>query len=141
MKRWICLFLSLLLTLTALPGVEAAPAERSDSWTALETIEDRAAARSAARSAEALAAVYADRTEEMVLAVRAAADYVPGSLERHGDFFFWETRDGRANGYSPSLRAELRAERQQTAAESAGIPAPLPVSDPANIPGNRDDNC
>ena len=140
MKRWICLMLSLLFFCAA-PSAAAAAAPsgaRADSWEALEAIEAQAAPQSAFQSEAALTAAYAARGDEMVRAVQDAADYVPGSMDRHGDFFFWQTADGRANGYAPSLRAALRI-GQRNAADCPESPVlPAAAADSGNIPGNRD---
>lgn len=110
MKRWISILLSGLLTVSLLSPVYARgepAAQRPDSWAAIEQIEKQAGADAGVQCLEAQEAAYAGSVDRMIRAVQAAPDYAAGSLIRHGDFFFWETTDGRVNGYSPSLRAEI----------------------------------
>ena len=139
MKRWISLLLSLLLLCAALPSAAAAHVGTSaGTWDAVQAIEDRAAPKETAMSAKDRTALYVSCVDEMIRAVQTAPDYVPGSLERHGSFFFWETRDGKANGYSPSLRAELLTQRQGDAERPEALDVLALASDPSNIPDNRD---
>ena len=142
MKKLLALLLAAALLWGVLPGAGAAGSGET-SWAALEALEARAAAGLAEQNAAGRAAAYAGSVDEMVLAVQQAGDYVPGSLERHGDFFFWRTADGRANGYSPSLRARIQT---GTPGELASIEAPAlpqgtqlpaPAADPANTADNR----
>ena len=108
MKRWIWLLLALVLATGSLFSVPRVSAAGGKSWDRLLAIESRADETAAAQTVEGRAALYASRGEQMIQAVCAASDYEPGSLERHGDFFFWRTTDGRANGYAPSFRARIR---------------------------------
>ena len=109
MKRLISLALSILLwvSLAAPCAAARAGSVRQCAWAAIEAIERNAAADVDVQALSARTAAYENAVDEMIRAVCAAPDYVPDSLDRHGDFFFWETTDGRANGYSPSLRARF----------------------------------
>ncbi|MBQ1589243.1 MAG: S-layer homology domain-containing protein [Oscillospiraceae bacterium] len=110
MNRWISFLLAALLSVSLLSPVYAlrGPEDQGpDSWAAIERIERQAGAEADLQSLAAREAAYAGSVDRMIRAVEAAPDYVDGSLIRHGDFFFWETADGRVNGYSPSLRAEI----------------------------------
>jgi hypothetical protein len=112
MKKWLALFLTLALTLSMIPNVFALhgshEAER-DVWDVISAIEDRADAEANAANAEDRIAAYNAKIEEIIDAVTSSSTYVPGTLERHGNFFFWVDTDGNPNGYSPSLRARQRA--------------------------------
>ncbi len=138
MRRWIALALTAIFVFClSAPAAAQSPSPGSvGSWEALGKIEAEQAVQCPPQAREALAAAYAQAIPRMIQAVQAAPDYVPGSLERHGDFFFWRSTDGRANGYSPSLRAEL-------ARDEAGT-EPLPSqphaarSETDNIPETRD---
>ena len=110
MNRWLSFLLAALLSVSLLSPVYAlrGPEDQGpDSWAAIERIERQAGAETDLQSLAAREAAYAGSVDRMIWAVEAAPDYVDGSLIRHGDFFFWETADGRVNGYSPSLRAEI----------------------------------
>ena len=135
--RWISLLLALVLTAELATPVAAAASRPGSSWAALAQLETQIEARLAAENEplceERLAAAYGQVIARMIRAVQSAPDYVPGSLDRHGDFFFWETADGRANGYSPSLRAELRQGREAEPVLSA-----LPGAEDGNTAGSRD---
>ncbi len=132
MRRWICALLAALLVVSCAPAARAAG---QPCWQALVQIETQARQTLLTQDADTLAAAYSLQTDRMIRAVQSAPDYVPGSLERHGDFFFWDTTDGRANGYSPFLRAQLCTASSGVAA--AALPE-LPASDGDNHPDNRD---
>ncbi len=135
MKRWICLLLTLAFATGSLFSVPRVSAAGGKSWDRLLAIESLADETAAAQTVEGRAALYASRGEQMIQAVCTAEDYVPGSLERHGDFFFWRTTDGRANGYAPSFRARIRDKN----ADTVQAAAPGPVLPDANaVPDNRD---
>lgn len=136
MKRWISLMLSALLLWATLPAAAARSAP--EAWTAIRAIEDRAEALCSPQGETERRGAYAREVDQMILAVQAAPDYLPGSLERHGDFFFWESRDGRANGYSPSLRAELRSRSGRGSPPPLEAAASLPLRETANVGGNRE---
>ncbi len=122
MKRAISVLLAALLSVSLLSPVYAlrGPADQGpDSWTAIERIERQAGAEADLQSLAAREAAYAESVDRMIRAVEAAPDYMDGSLIRHGDFFFWETADGRVNGYSPSLRAEISLQSRSEPADAA----------------------
>ncbi len=108
-RRWIALLLVGLLLAGLLPGVMAAAPEEADLWEQICAVEEAELAqagygetRTAQRPTAADFAAISPKVESLV---RASADCRPGSIERHGDFFFWESADGTPNGYSPRLRA------------------------------------
>ena len=158
MKRLISLALAILLCVSlAAPSAAAqASSVRQCAWAAIEAIERRSAAGVDILDLGQRTAAYENAVDEMIRAVCAAPDYVPGSLDRHGDFFFWETTDGRANGYSPSLRARIYLSASSPADDLSGTREHLsydqvgafsaaqnataaPTSDPELITaGNRD---
>ncbi|MBQ6280713.1 MAG: hypothetical protein IJK69_01480, partial [Oscillospiraceae bacterium] len=109
MKKWIALLLAVLLTTSLFPTVTAAKAEAdsSDIWAEIARIEDGAINARTVQT-EAAAAAYAANVDKIIAAVEASDAYVPGSIIRHGDFFYFTTTDGQVNGYSPRLRAKIR---------------------------------
>ena len=122
MKRAISVLLAALLSVSLLSPVYAlrGPADQGpDSWAAIERIERQAGAEADLQSLAVREAAYAGSVDRMIRAVEAAPDYMDGSLIRHGDFFFWETADGRVNGYSPSLRAEISLQSRSEPADAA----------------------
>lgn len=131
------MLLALAMLRACLPAASASVCLRPSSWEAIEALEARALERCASADTEARSAAYAGSVDAMVRAVQAAGDCIPGSLERHGDFFFWRTTDGRANGYSPSLRAEIQTGAAEQPVATLGTQAPSPSSDPANTADNR----
>ena len=142
MKRWISILVAGLLSVSLLFPVYAIrrpETQRPDSWAAIEQIEKQAVAEAGMQSLEACEAAYAGSVDRMIRAVEAAPDYVTGSLIRHGDFFFWETADGRVNGYSPSLRAEISLQSRSEPADAAA-PTDRAADGQAepNVPDARD---
>ena len=109
MKKWIALLLAVLLTTSLFPTVTAAKAEAdsSDIWAEIARIEDGAINARTVQT-EAAAAAYAANVDKIIAAVEASDACVPGSIIRHGDFFYFTTTDGQVNGYSPRLRAKIR---------------------------------
>ena len=69
----------------------------SEIWRQIEALENE---RQAMRGK--------DLTESVYQLVQASDTTVAGSLDRHGDAFFWYTTDGEACGYLPALREKLR---------------------------------
>lgn len=110
MKRWIAFLLTLVMILTLLPSAMAATPEtpEADVWQEITLLEDQISAFRRVRSQEARQAAFCEIVDQLIELVKASDSYVPGSLERHGDFFFWVDKNGDPNGYSPSLRAKLR---------------------------------
>ena len=111
MKKWIAMLLALILILSVLPPVSAAEdqtPETEDIWTVITRIEDLAAGCAKADSAQSRSAAYAACTDLIISAVENSENFVPGSIVRHGDFFYWDETDGTACGYSPRLRAQIR---------------------------------
>ena len=109
MKKFIALILALILTLSVSPLAFASfqgGAQQRDIWEMISDIEQNAARKTRANNVESLTEAYRNAVDEMIEAVEASADYVPGTLERHGNFFFWVDAKGDPNGYSPSYRAK-----------------------------------
>ncbi len=113
MKRFLALLLTLVMLLSLMPtAIAAAPAEKErDIWDVISEIEANAARRNKANTAETLEATYNNAVDEIIDAVTSSSSYVPGTLERHGNFFFWVDKNGDPNGYSPSYRAKREAGR------------------------------
>ena len=109
MKRLMALLLAAILLLSVLPLVSAETKtdEPADIWDTIRQIENEAAPTATKNKENALAEAYAGCVDRIVAAVEASDSYVPDSLFRKGDNVFWQTKDGVANGYSPSLRAKL----------------------------------
>ena len=109
MKKIIALILALILTLSVSPLAFASSqggAQQRDIWDMISDIEQNAARKTRANNVESLTDAYRNAVDEMIEAVEASSDYVPGTLERHGNFFFWVDTKGDPNGYSPSYRAK-----------------------------------
>lgn len=108
-------FLSLLLTaafiFTMIPfGVSGTGRDALDVWAEIARFEDRRlASRFGVDAAQATAREYASLTDGVIKLVSARSDFKDGSIDRHGDFFYWEDVDGMVYGYSPALRERLRA--------------------------------
>ena len=109
MRKWIALLLALVMTVLMAPTAFAfgGSAQTTDVWTEIERIEENAVKGADSITAEARAQAYAGAVDQIAAAVKASADYVPGSLVRNGDFLFWDTTDGTGCGYSPRLRARV----------------------------------
>ena len=110
MKKLFAIFLTIVMLLSLFPVAIAATPDRQerDIWEVISDIESNAADSLNAASFEALTYTYSNAIDEIIDAVTASSSYVPGTLERHGDFFFWIDKNGDPNGYSPSLRAKQR---------------------------------
>ena len=113
MKKWIALLLTLAMLLSLVPTVFAAAPKAEepprDIWEIISEIEDSADQKAHTASLAGRTAAYSAKVDEIIDAVTSSSSYVPGTLERHGNFFFWVDADGNPNGYSPSLRARLRS--------------------------------
>ena len=112
MKRVLALLLVIVLSIGLLPssasaqggGIDDTPYETRypqaiEIWETIERAETETVSRSGSFS-DAAAAAYA--------IVEASASTAPGSLERHGEAFFWHTTDGAACGYNPAFRERVR---------------------------------
>ena len=111
-RRLLALLLSALLLLPGLMGALGktnADAE-SDIWVQIAEYEEQTLAEHGVTIAEASESSYAAMIGGVIGIVENWDGYVPGSIERHGDFFFWDGVDGTGYGYSPRLRANLRSE-------------------------------
>ena len=107
MKRLLVLLLALSMLLSALPAAAAEKEINSDEiWETITEIENQKIRPK--RGTAATAEDYAAIVDDVIAAVEASDSYQEGTIERHGDFFFWETIDGEPNGYSPRLRAQIR---------------------------------
>ena len=131
MKRMLALLLSavFLFGLIVLPDVIAADDGKTDGtptdqqhpnaddlWIQIETLENEqidVRGKNAADTARAAYQLVADSDTT-----------VEGSLEWHGDAFFWRTTDGTFCGYLPRLREKLRKSITDPEAE---IPIPDPI--------------
>ena len=116
-KRIIACGMALLLALSLLPPQTAravwdGSTRPEDVWAAIGDLEqaglDGAAALMKAGADPAKDPdYYASLSEEVEDLVTARPDYEPGSVIRHGAFFFWKDTAGVVYGYSPNLRAQL----------------------------------
>ena len=125
MKRIVTFLLVIALSVGLIPSVTHAEGKQTDEtpfevrypqaidvWEKIEQIEDQTAAKKNATIADAAKAAYA--------IVEASETTLPGSLERHGEAFFWRTVDGAACGYNPGLRERIRRSEAGTSVELAG---------------------
>ena len=88
--------------------LQAIPTGASDDlWEAITALENEKIVN--VRGKNATSEDYAKLVDEIIKMVEASDTFREGSIERHGDFFYWVTTDGQVNGYSPRLRAEVRA--------------------------------
>ncbi len=111
-KRLLALILMLLMVISMLPAVHAGArtAADGDVWTRISAFEDAALARRALRAnAAPTAADFAAISEDVEELIVKSGDCVPGSVIRHGSFFYWTAINGDVCGYSPALRAKMRA--------------------------------
>ena len=109
MKRIFALLICAILLLTMFPvSALAVDAEPADIWEQIAALEEKAAAKRGAVTLEARAAAYSGIVDRIIALVEGSETFVPGSIVRHGDFFYWDETDGTACGYSPRLRAEIR---------------------------------
>ncbi len=117
MKRFLALLLTLVMLLSLLPTAIAAPqkGQKIDVWEEICRMEDRATAKCRAADTTSRTAAYSEIVDQIIQVVVSSEDYVPESLVRHGDFFFWDSKDGTGNGYSPRLRAKIRESAQPDA--------------------------
>ncbi|MBQ1631357.1 MAG: hypothetical protein II049_00885, partial [Clostridia bacterium] len=126
MKRLLALLLTALLLLPLglmhLPEASKADAER-DIWEQIERYENKRLSEQGIKAASVTESDFSAMTDGVIAIVENWSGFVPGSIERHGDFFFWDGADGTGYGYSPRLRAKLRSEALTGAdpAEVSGI--------------------
>ena len=138
---FLALLLAVVLAACLLAPAAAAGGQVSvagNSWEAIRQIEAAAEAQFRPTDLAGRTAAFTQNVEQMIRAVQAAPDYVPGSLDRHGEFFFWQTTDGRVNGYSPCLRSQLKDSAAQTP-RAVSLPAPeeAPLQSSGSTPENR----
>ena len=110
MKRFLAFLLTLIMILSLLPTAFAAAPEKknADVWEQITVLEDQTTATRGTVSLESRAAAYSSIVDQIIDIVEDSENYVPGSIIRHGDFFYWDEVDGTACGYSPRLRAQIR---------------------------------
>ena len=109
MKRLIALLLCLALLVSMAPNIFAQNvAEPEDLWDQIQRLEDSVYKPGRTINVAQAEQAYAGAIEEIIQLVESSADFVPGSIVRNGDFFFWDQKDGTACGYSPRLRARIR---------------------------------
>ena len=132
MKRIVTFLLVIALSVGLIPSVTHAEGKQTDEtpfevrhpqaidvWEKIEQIEDQTAAKKNATIADAAKAAYA--------IVEASETTLPGSIERHGEAFFWRTVDGAACGYNPGLRERIRRSEAGTSVELAGSTSEITV--------------
>lgn len=81
----------------------------------------------------------ASAVSEAVYQLVAASDMTAeGSLDRHGDMFFWRTTDGEICGYSPRLRAKIREDARNSGSDIRNTDPILPDGEMrGGIPSSR----
>ena len=95
MKKLLALLLCTLMLLSLLPvSVFAVDHEETDLWQQITELEDQASTFRRAYDTEARAKVYGELSDNVVELVEASKNFVPGSIVRHGDFFYWDEKDG-----------------------------------------------
>ena len=106
MKRFLAMLLVLVMALGLLPTAAFAAkcATADDLWQQIIRLEDKKipAKRGEKRTADDYAAIV----DDVIALVESSSAYRKGTIERHGDFFFWETKDGEVCGYSPRTAAK-----------------------------------
>ncbi len=110
-RRFLAALLAALMLFSALPFISAEDRqpESGDLWEQITALEDSALARRSSTASHIVTeSDFAALSDSVARLVLQSDDYTPGSLERHGDFFFWLSADGEPNGYSPRLRAKIR---------------------------------
>ena len=109
MKRWLALFLALVLCLGMLPAAFAeGGASRKDLWNQIKAIENQAVSAQGANTVEGYEKAFTASLDRIAAVIEASPAYVKGSLVRYPDALFWRTTDGVSNGYHPAGRAERR---------------------------------
>ncbi len=115
LKKLISLLLAAVMLLGMFPTAGASEPEEAkeltteqsdEMWAEIEAFEEKTLEKRGINEAPT-AATYAAMTDEVIELVTSSSSYKKGTLEQHGDFFFWETEDGMPNAYSPSLRARM----------------------------------
>lgn len=137
MKRLIAILLAVVLSIGLLPSFAAAQGGGNDEtpyelrhpkaievWKTIERAETEAVAEKGS---------YSDAAEAAYAIVAASDTTEAGSLERHGEAFFWRTVDGAACGYNPVFRARVRktatgADMKPEATEKGGVAASADVA-------------
>lgn len=118
-KRLLTLILTAILLLTFIPFSSSGAADRpEDVWELIDSYENGVLfARYGGSFTDATAKDYSSMTDGVIRVVESWSGYAEGTVERHGDFFFWEGGDGTAYGYSPLLREKLRSAKSTLEAE------------------------
>ncbi len=140
MKRILALLTAIVLTIGLVTAVASAEGGETEDvpfetrhpqaieiWKTIEQVEREQITKSGASYAEAAEAIYA--------VVTASPLTKPGSIERHGDAFFWDTVDGAACGYNPTFRA--RVNRMKSGALSGSKAEAPAVSTKGSIADSR----
>lgn len=123
MKRLFAILLTILLVLSA--GIFRMSSDTSadtepDIWVQIERYENECLTAQGIRSADATETNFAAMTDGVIAIVENWSGYVPDTIVRHGDFFYWDGFDGTGYGWSPRLRTKLRSEAL-TGAEPASV--------------------
>ena len=121
-RRLLALFLALLMLVTLLPAVHAEEAAAEDFWAQISAFEDAELAKRPTRATTAPTAEdFAAMSEDVEQFVVSSGNCIPGSVIRHGSFFYWTAADGEVCGYSPRLRAKMRAESVDPTADPEAL--------------------
>ncbi|MCQ2419300.1 MAG: S-layer homology domain-containing protein, partial [Clostridia bacterium] len=104
MKRLLAMLLVLVMALGLLPTAALAAKcdTAEDLWQQLKQLEDSKIRPK--RGEKVTEDDFAAIIDDVVKVVEASSAYRKGTLVRHGDFLFWETKDGEVCGYSPRIR-------------------------------------
>ena len=111
-RRVAALCLAIFLFVSLLPAAHAnTGAETTEElWARIYAFEDTELAKKSTRAGtEPAAEDYAALSEAVERLVLTSGNCRPGSIIRHGSFFYWTARDGEVCGYSPGLRARIHA--------------------------------
>ena len=124
MKRILALLLAIVLSIGLLPSFASAQSgenedvplsvrfpQTNEIWKAIEQTEGERIEKHGETCAEAAKAAYA--------LVEASDSTEPGSLEWHGNAFFWRTVDGASCLYNPYYREKIRKAQSGTVAVAA----------------------
>ena len=141
MKRILAVLLAIALSIGLAPSLASAQGGTLDDtpfevryphaidiWKTIERTENDMIAKQGASFVDAARAAYA--------IVEASETTEPGSLERHGEAFFWHTVDGAACGYNPGFRE--RVLKTATGAEFESRTGEPVVSVKGSVAGSSD---
>ena len=92
----------------------------SDIWAQITSYENKQFEERGIKASKATERDFSGMVGGVIKIVEAWDGYVPGSLERNGDFLIWDGKDGMGYGYSPRIRKTLRSEGFSNANPTGG---------------------